>query len=404
MLDKYLQPKPALLFLLLMASIQYLLFCRMLFWPSSEFVAGGDFVVFWPAAKAILDGNMMAHYVGDGMHDAMLQYHPDGALERLTWQYPPHAGLLFSPIGLLPFPIAYVMWFAVGVAGLIGALLVANVDRRAIMALLLTSPIFLAFATGQIALIVTSLMLIAVFWAKTRPILAGLAAGLLTIKPQLGVLLPLVFIAGGHWRALASAVGFSLTLWGGSVALLGVDMWIAFFERIGLVSDLVAEGVMPYRKMLNIYAASNFALLTQVESYAITAVAYLVAASAIVWTCRKTGDPRWRYAALATATLLVTPYSWYYELALILPAIWFVLERGYRSGWLQYERETIAILFVLSISLPGPQFDAGISVPFLVLVCSAFAIARRIRFELAPSTPPVLDKASSERPMAHEAG
>lgn len=404
MLDKYLQPKPAVLFVLLMASIQYLLFCKMLFWPSSEFAAGGDFVVFWPAARAILDGNMMALYVGDGMYDAMLQYHPDGAMERLTWQYPPHAGLLFSPIGLLPYPIAYVMWFAIGVAGLIGSLLVAKVDQRAIMTLLLTSPVFLAFATGQIALIVTSLMLIAVFWAKTRPILAGLAAGLLTIKPQLGIFLPLVFIAGGHWRALASAVVFSLSFWVGSVALLGVDIWVAFLERIGLISDLVAEGVMPYRKMLNIYAASNFALLPQVVAYAITGIAALIAACAVVWTCRKTNNPRWRYAVLATATLLVTPYSWYYELALILPALWFVLERGYRAGWLAYERETVAILFALSVSLPGPQFEAGISVPFLVMACAAFVIVRRVRFEMAPSQALVLSKGSSQSPIAYDAG
>ena len=261
MLDKYLQPKPATLFVLVVACIQYLLFVKLLLAPSGGFVTGGDFVVFWPAAQAILDGNMTALYVGDGMHEAMLHYHPEGAIEQLTWQYPPHAGLIFSPIGLLPFSLAYALWFAVGVAAFAGALTVANVDRRAVLVLVLTSPIFLAMITGQIVLLVTSLMLVSVFWAKSRPILAGLAAALLTIKPQLGIFLPLVFIAGGHWRAFVSAAVFSLTLWLGSAAILGVETWIAFFERLGLVSDLVSDGVMPYRRMLNIYAASSFALL-----------------------------------------------------------------------------------------------------------------------------------------------
>ena len=161
---------------------------------------------------------------------------------------------------------------------------------------------------------------------------------------------------------------------------------------------------MPYRKMLNIYAASNFALLPQVVAYAITGIAALIAACAVVWTCRKTNNPRWRYAVLATATLLVTPYSWYYELALILPALWFVLERGYRAGWLAYERETVAILFALSVSLPGPQFEAGISVPFLVMACAAFVIVRRVRFEMAPSQALVLSKGSSQSPIAYDAG
>lgn len=382
MLDKYLQPKPAVLFVLLMASIQYLMYCKLLFWPSEAFTYSGDFVVFWPAAKAILDGNMISLYVGDGMHDAMLQYNPENALERLTWQYPPYAGLLFSPIGLLPFPVAYMTWFVLGVAALAGSLTVANVDRRAIIVLLLTSPVFLAFITGQIALFITSLMLLSVFWAKSRPILAGLAAGLLTIKPQLGIFLPFVFIAGGHWRAFASAAVFSLMLWLGSLALLGVDVWVAFFERIGLVSDMVSEGVMPYGKMLNVYAASNFALLPQAAAYGITAIAALAAVFAVIWTCRKTDNPRWRYAVLATATLLVTPYSWYYELALILPAVWFALEHGYRNGWLEYERESAAILFALSVSLPGPELTAGVSVPFLVMIAASVIVIRRVKFEL----------------------
>jgi hypothetical protein len=387
MLDKYLQPKPALLFVLLMASIQYLMFVKFMFWPSGEFVPGGDFVVFWPAAQAILDGNMIALYVGDGMHDAMLHYHPEGAVEQLYWQYPPHAGLLFSPIGLLPFSAAYILWFAVGVAALAGALTVANVDRRAIAALALTSPVFLALMTGQIILFLTSLMLLSVFWAKSRPVLAGLAAALLTIKPQLGIFLPILFIAGGHWRAFVSAAVFSLSLWLGSAAILGVETWIAFFERLGVASDLVAEGTMPYRKMLNIYAASSYAMLPQVVAYGIAAIAGLGALAILVWTCRKTEDPRWRYAVLATATLLVTPYSWYYELALILPAIWFVLEHGYRKGWLDYERELVAFAFVLAVSLPGPALKAGVSLPFLIMLCASVVVARRVRFELTGGRP-----------------
>jgi hypothetical protein len=102
----------------------------------------------------------------------------------------------------------------------------------------------------------------------------------------------------------------------------------------------------------------------------------------VIWTCRKTENPRWRYAVLATATLLVTPYSWYYELALILPAVWFALEHGYRNGWLEYERESVAILFALSVSLPGPELTAGVSVPFLVMIAASVIVIRRVKFEL----------------------
>ena len=139
-------------------------------------------------------------------------------------------------------------------------------------------------------------------------------------------------------------------------------------------------------------------------AYGITTLAAILAMCAVVWTCRKTNDPRWRYAVLATVTLLATPYSWYYELALILPAIWFVLERGYRAGWLPYERELVALLFALCVSLPGPQLTAGVSLPFLMMVCASFILLRRVRFELIGPGPSKSTDLNLSAGVAHAAG
>ena len=61
-----------------------------------------------------------------------------------------------------------------------------------------------------------------------REWLAGLVIGLLTIKPQLGVLIPLALIAGRYWRAIAGAVLSSALLAALAYALFGIETWRAF--------------------------------------------------------------------------------------------------------------------------------------------------------------------------------
>ena len=46
-------------------------------------------------------------------------------------------------------------------------------------------------------------MLITIFaWLDRRPVAAGVLIGLLTLKPQLGILFPVMLIASARWRVL----------------------------------------------------------------------------------------------------------------------------------------------------------------------------------------------------------
>ena len=109
----------------------------------------------------------------------------------------------------------------------------------------------------------------------------------------------------------------------------------------------------------------------------------LISIGAIVWTCRRTEDWRMHYAVIACATLLAAPYSMYYELVLLVPALAFMLQRGAQSGWISWERESVAGLILLSLLVPGPTLQFGLSVSFLASAGAAFVVFRRMRFELA---------------------
>ena len=391
--DRLFDPKLAFLAILAIAVSQYAVFVMALAGASSDFTFGGDFAAFWVAAKASLNGTMAELYDAERFKDAIQAQTPHQDLEGLTWQYPPHAGLLFSPFGALPFHIAYAVWCAVGLVFYAAAAHAAQLKDRLLIVLLASVPVLLAIKTGQVALLMGGLLLLAVFHARSRPILAGLAAGLLTIKPQLGFLLPIVFIFGGHWRAFYVAAGVSVGLVLLSGAVVGLEAWTSFFDSVLAVSGAVATGEMPLFKMVNIYAAAQLMGVPDAVAISVAFAAILFAIGATTWVVRRTDNPEWHYAAIPCLALIAAPYSYYYELILVVPALLFVLQRGYASGWLRFEREGIALIALLCLALPGLPVRAGVSINFLLMLLIGFVVYRRLSAELAAKSPAALHPA-----------
>ncbi|MHA7899175.1 MAG: glycosyltransferase family 87 protein [Henriciella sp.] len=388
--DRLFDPKLAFVAVLAIAASQYLVFVMSLLGVSQEFVFGGDFSVFWAAANETLAGRMADLYTQDGIAQALQTHNPGEALEGLTWQYPPHAGLVFSPIGWMPLPLAYTVWCLLGLTVYGLALHSVGLRDRVLIAALASIPVLLAFKTGQNALFTGALLIIAVFNARSKPVLAGAAAAILTIKPQLGFLLPVLFLAGGHWRAFVYASLGSLGLVGLSFGVFGLEAWSAFLSSVLSVSGSVASGEMPLYKMVNIYAAAQMLGLPDSLAIAIGGLSFLSAIALMAWVTRNTEDNRWRYAALAGLTLFAAPYSYYYELALIVPALLFVLERGHQAGWLRFERELVATITVLCLALPGIPVRSGLSLSFVLMAMVVLIIGRRLKAELAPKPAPSL--------------
>jgi alpha-1,2-mannosyltransferase len=391
--DRLFDPKLAFLAILAIAVSQYAVFVMALAGASPDFTFGGDFAAFWVAAKASLNGTISELYDAERFKDAIQAQSPHQDLEGLTWQYPPHAGLLFGPLGALPFHIAYAVWCVVGLVFYAAAAHAAGFKDRLLIVLLASVPVLLALKTGQVALLMGGLLLLAVFHARSRPILAGLAAGLLTVKPQLGFLLPVLFIVGGHWRAFYAATGVGVGLVFLSGAVLGLEAWTAFFDSVLAVSGAVATGEMPLFKMVNIYAAAQLMGIPDAIAVSIAFAAILLAIGATTWVVCRTEDPEWHYAAIACLTLIAAPYSYYYELILVVPALLLVLKRGYAEGWLRFEREGIALIALLCLALPGLPIRAGVSINFLLMLLIGLVVYRRLIAELAAKSPAALHPA-----------
>ena len=65
---------------------------------------------------------------------------------------------------------------------------------------------------GQNGAFTAALLVGGLLAAPKRPILAGVLFGLLTVKPQLGILIPFCLLASRNWRAFASAAVTTVTL------------------------------------------------------------------------------------------------------------------------------------------------------------------------------------------------
>jgi hypothetical protein len=63
--------------------------------------------------------------------------------------------------------------------------------------------------------------------------------GLLTVKPQLGILFPFMLMASGRWRVFIAAAATALALVGTTAAIFGTQIWIDFISKGLPVQGLV---------------------------------------------------------------------------------------------------------------------------------------------------------------------
>ncbi len=371
-----------MLFAVAFMVITYGYFALLLITADGLFVSlgpmiGGDFIVFRTAAEAVGTPKMVSIYQMDNLA-AMLRYaYPGHGDMMVGWQYPPTMYLVVSPFALVPFVAAYCLWLGAFGTLFVSTLRTITADRSALILALGSPAVLQAVITGQTGLLTASLIACSGAFATSRPLLAGVAAGILTVKPQFGLLIPIAFVAAGCWRAFAVAAVTGVALVVASVGAFGLAPWLAFFEavtahgdRLGAMSGFPLEKLMtPFGGARVLGASSSIAAGVQLAA-TIAMAGYV----AVVWRQVKAFDLR--LAALATASVLATPYGFYYEMVILVPPMLLIALRASKDGWLKGEQLSLIIVWVGALLTPGardfPAFPTSFAVTLL-----AFAIAAR---------------------------
>jgi hypothetical protein len=232
---------------------------------------------------------------------------------------PPPLVWLVSPLALLPFDVAVLIWTALVAAALVVTWYLTapgdGLTKAAHGALWLgLFPVAFGLMVGQpVALVAAGVA--ACWWLaqRQRPVLAGLALTLVMVKPQIALLVPVCLALAGHVRLFVAWLVAAAAVVVVSVLLLGIDGVMRYRDALALASSWpITRG----------YAVSGL-IGTGPQLYLAQAVA-LAATLAAAWRWRGKG-PEIPIAAGITGSLLFTPYVGFQDFAMLVVAGWLLL-------------------------------------------------------------------------------
>lgn len=339
---------------------------------------GYDFMAYWSAARLALAGQAAAAY-DEGTISAV-QHAAVHALPGIVfpWHYPPTFLPVVVPLGLLRYPAALALF--VVLTALPWAALVCRVlpDRRAWIVAAAAPAGLVTLLDGQNAFLTASLAGFALLWLDRRPTLAGILIGLLAIKPQLGLLFPLALLAEARWRSIGAAAVTVAALCGASLAMFGAPVWAAFLHHLPISEAMGDSGAVPWRTMptAEVFVLSLGAKLG--VAHACQAIVALGAAGC-VWRAWRHPDAPFeaKAATLLAASLLVSPYLFYYDLLWAVPAIGWLVRLGLRDGFRRGEREVFLFAYVAPAVMVPVQMLTAVQLGFPALLLLLLAATRR---------------------------
>ena len=212
----------------------------LLFTTILELVADGispgfankDFANYWTAGKLVLSDRTMDLFGPQSFYFAHLTAAFGADYQWHNWSYPPHYLLLIWPLGLFGYKAA-MMLFLGATGALYAWALRAFAGRRNWIAVVASGP-FIVYNiwTAQNGFLSAGLALGALALRDRRPIIAGILLGVLTVKPQLGILFPFLLLAERRWTLIASAACTTIALVGLSAAVFGIQAWTGYLDEV----------------------------------------------------------------------------------------------------------------------------------------------------------------------------
>lgn len=346
-----------------------------------------DFTSVYAAGRLALAGQPAAAY------DWNLHYAAENAVVAhdysayLGWHYPPPFLMVAALLAALPYAYAFILWIAATLPLYLAAIRAVVGDKVGWLVGAAFPCLLPSIVSGQNGLFTAALIGGTLTLLPRRPVLAGCCLGLLTYKPQFGILFPLLLLAGGCWRAIGAAAASAGALALASIAAFGITPWNEFFHWLPLTSHALFAQNSPvhtdWSKFQSVFALVRLlggsAALAWTLQLTLTAVVALVLC--LMWRSDRISYEL-KAAAAATGVLLATPYVYLYDLAVLAVAVGFLLHGALNDDFAPGEAAGLAIGAVLMAFMPF----FGVPVGLMAAAIVAALIARRIAGQ--PQTAP----------------
>jgi hypothetical protein len=307
-----------------------------------------DFVSFWAAGKLVLQGHAADAYDW-AIHKTMAVENGVNFDGRFTFQYPPTFLAVTPALALFPYPAALVAWMAVGLPLYISAIRLITGTWNTTLAALAWPAVLWNMVLGQNGFLTAALLGAGIALIEKRPALSGILFGLLTYKPQFGLLIPIALVAGGHWRVIGWAALTTTVLVAVSTAILGTDAWAAFIDSAFRINTaILIEGGTDFSELQSVYGYVRALGGGTAAAWTAHGVLVLLLAAGIVWIWREDMPFDVKAAALATATILASPYAFIYDFVALAIPLAFLGRTGFSF------RETAVIILAGALVGWGP--------------------------------------------------
>jgi alpha-1,2-mannosyltransferase len=312
---------------------------------------GTDFSSFYAAGRVALHG--ANPYDQDSLYQIQRSVFGSGT-PYYSFAYPPFFVIVTELLVKLPYFAAFALWqgssFAFYLSGM------AALRRRFGTALpgdlyFISAAAFTAVIVnlthGQTAFLTAGFFAFGLALLPESPWLAGAALGLLAIKPQFGLLIPIALAAGGHWRSFGAAAVTIFSMVVATTVVLGTGIWGAFLESANQSRHIILDlGGVGYPKMVTVFAWARLWRFPLALAYAAQAVVSLSGMFLVSLVWRSGADWRLKGAALCAGTLLVTPFALDYDLMILAPAIALLAMYGFDNAPRPYLAAILSVLWL----------------------------------------------------------
>jgi hypothetical protein len=307
-----------------------------------------DFVNVWAAGRLVLDGHPAQAYDWDIQKQIEVALLGQNFTGYFAWHYPPPFLFIASLLAQFPYAVAFIGWALASLVPYL-AMMRAIVGRPFGLLLALAVPMaFTNVLVGQNGFLTAALIGGTLYLMPVRPILSGICLGLLSYKPQYGLLFPLVLIAASQWTVFFTAAVVAVAMAVASWLVFGTESWQAFFHWLPMFSQtFLTEGKAPWWKLQSLFALvrtfGGTEQLAWIFHWIFTASVAVVLA--LMWRSRVRYSVK--AAALAAGTLLTTPYLFMYDMTVLAIPVALLVRIGLATGFRPYELPALACAFAM---------------------------------------------------------
>jgi hypothetical protein len=334
----------------------------------SGYAVGRDFLNTWMGGRAALEGNP-APWFDLATYNTALREILGPTFPDHFWSYPPHLLLYTWPFGLMPYLPAYGLWCGLGLALYLWAAWSGGVKRQHMLFLAVAPAVAVNVFFGQNGFITAALLIAGLASLDRKPVFAGALFGVLTIKPQFGLLLPVLLVMTGRWRVIAAAVVTTAMLFALTSLWFGPDIWLEYVRKVMPQQQwlMTQGGGLLVPMVSSAFVNARLVGLPLDVCWLVQAVTSLTALAMVVWTFWRRRDPALSLALFVTATFLFSPWMLNYDMVVFGFVVALMRQRD--DNTLADHRLALAVW-----TLPVTMLLLGAAhIPIAMIVLPAFA-------------------------------